>query len=106
MAVLVGFENDRAVLWHVFSHIVKLQLTLELSGKRADEQDLYNFHESVVDALRPSLKEGIRSIIVAAPTKTTYAKNFLDHIQRHHAYLTRSKGASIAVFAELVGSAD
>jgi len=106
VALLVGFENDRAVLWQVFSHVVKLYLTLKLGGKRTGEGVLYNFHESVVDALRPALSEGIRSIVVTAPMKTTYATDFLDHVRRHHAYLIQSKRANRAAFAELVGSAD
>ncbi len=106
VAILVGFENDHAVLWRVFSRVVKLHLTLKLSGKRTDKRTLYNFHESVVDALKPTLKEGIKSIIVTAPVKTTYVKDFLDHVRRHHTYLIQSKSANRATFAELVGSAD
>ena len=106
VAVLAGFENDRAVLWQVFSHVAKMHLTLKLSGKRTNERDLYNFHESVIDALRPTLKEGIRSIVVTASAKTTYAKDFLDHVRRHHTYLIQSKSANRATFAQLVGSAD
>lgn len=106
VAVLVGFENDHAVLWHVFSHVAKLHFTLKLSGERTDERALYNFHESVIGALRPTLKEGIRSIVVTAPMKTTYAKDFLDHVRRHHTYLIQLKSANRATFAELVGSAD
>ena len=106
VALLVGFEDDHVVLWQVFSHVVKLHLTLELGGKRTDERVLYNFHESVVDALRPVLKEGVRSIVVTAPKKTTYAADFLDHVRKHHAYLIQSKRPNRATFAELVGSAD
>jgi stalled ribosome rescue protein Dom34 len=106
VALLVGFEDDHAVLWQVFSHVVKLHLTLELGGKRTDERVLYNFHESVVDALRPVLKEGVRSVVVAAPMKTTYAVDFLGHVRKHHAYLIQSKSPDRATFAELVGSAD
>jgi stalled ribosome rescue protein Dom34 len=106
VAVLVGFESDHAVLWHVFSHVVKLHLTLKLGGRRTDEGNLYSFHESVVHALRQTLKEGIRSIIVTAPMRTTYAQDFLDHVQRHHAYLLQPKSANRATFARLVGSAD
>jgi stalled ribosome rescue protein Dom34 len=106
VAILVGFENDHAVLWQVFSHVAKLHLTLKLSGKRTDGRVLYSFHESVVDALRPTLNEGIRSIVVTAPMKTTYAEDFLDHVRRHHAYLIQSKSANRATFAQLVGSAD
>jgi stalled ribosome rescue protein Dom34 len=106
VALLVGFENDHAVLWQVFTHVVKLHLTLEVGGKRTDQRVLYNFHESVVDALRPVLKEGVRSIVVTAPKKTTYAADFLDHVQNHHAYLIQSKRPNRATFAELIGSAD
>jgi stalled ribosome rescue protein Dom34 len=106
VALLVGFEDDHTVLWQVFSQVVKLHLTLKLDGKRTDERALYNFHESVVDALRPALKEGVRSIVITAPMKTTYATDFLDHVRKHHAYLIQSKSQNRATFAELVGSAD
>jgi stalled ribosome rescue protein Dom34 len=102
----VGFENANAVLWQVFSHVVKLHLTVELEGKRTDERVLYNFHESVVEALKPMLKEGVKSIVVVAPTKTTYAEDFLAHVQKHHNYLVQSNNPNRATFAKLVGSAD
>ncbi len=102
----MGFENDHVVLWHVFSHVVKLHLTLKLSGRRTDQSSLYSFHESVFDALRQTLKEGVRSIIVTAPTRTTYGEDFLDHVRRHHSYLLQPKSASRATFALLTGSAD
>ena len=106
VAILVGFEDDYAVLWHVFSRVVKQSLKLKLEGKRTDDKVLYNFHESVVDALKPVLKEGVKSIVVTAPAKTTYASDFLNHIQKHHRYLITSKSPTKANFAELAGSAD
>ena len=106
VALLVGFESDHAVLWRIFSRVVKLSLRVAVEGKRTDEKVLYNFHESVVDALRPVLNEGIRSIVVTAPKKTTYAADFMDHVREHHAYLIKSKRPNRATFAELVGSAD
>jgi stalled ribosome rescue protein Dom34 len=106
VALLIGFEDNHAFLWQIFSHVVKLHLTLKVDGKRADQRVLYNFHESVVDALRPVLKEGVRSIVITAPKKTTYATDFLDHVQKHHAYLIQSKQPNRATFAELIGSAD
>ena len=106
VALLAGFEDDRAVLWQVFSNVAKLLLTLERSGLRTDERSLYNFHESVVDALKPTLRQGVRSVIVTAPMKTTYAADFLDHVRKHHAYLIQSKGPNATTFAELIGSTD
>lgn len=105
VALLVGFEDDHAVLWQVFSRVVKLFDRLELNGKRTDEKNVYNFHESVIDALKPVFKEGTKSIVVAAPTRTTYTADFLGHIQKHHRYMIQSKGASSVHFSELVGSA-
>ena len=106
VALLVGFESDHAVLWQVFSQVVKLQFKLTLDGKRTDEKSLYNFHESVINALRPMLKEGVRSVVVTAPLKTAYAQDFLDHVQKHHAYLIQTDKLNRANFAKLVGSAD
>ena len=106
VALLVGFEADRAALWQVFSHVVKPLVTVRLAGRRADERAVYNFHESVVDALRPVLKEGVRSIVAAAPAKTTYASDFLNHARKHHGYLFQPNVPNRVTFAELVGSAD
>jgi stalled ribosome rescue protein Dom34 len=106
VAILVGFESDHAVVWQVFSQVVRLQLKLTFDGKRTDEKSLYNFHESVTNALRPMLKEGVRSIVVTAPLKTTYAQDFVDHMQKHHTYLIQTNKPNSATFAKLVGSAD
>ena len=106
VAVLVGFEADHAMLWRVFSRVVKPSIRLELDGRRADEKVLYNFHESVVDALKPVLKEGVKSVVVAAPARTAYTTDFMEHVRKHHRYLIQSKNANSANFAELVGSAD
>jgi len=103
VAILVGLENDRAVLWKVFSNVVKPEKTLRLDGTRNDPKTVYNFHESIVNALRPTLKEGVRSIILASPTRTDYAQRFIDHIRGHHAWLVQ--GPNKAIFSEATGSA-
>jgi stalled ribosome rescue protein Dom34 len=105
VAVLIGLKEDRAILWRVFSNVVKPHVTLRLSRARADGKALYNFHEAIVDALRFLFKEGVRSIVVAAPMKTDYAQVFLDHLRKHDAWLVQAKGPSSATFGVLVGSA-
>jgi stalled ribosome rescue protein Dom34 len=105
VALLVSLEEHRAVLWRVFSKVVKQHLTVELGGRRKDKT-LYNFHESIISALRPVLKEGVRSVIVTTPVKTTYAADFMNHVQRHHSYLLQSKHQNRTVFAELVDPTD
>jgi stalled ribosome rescue protein Dom34 len=106
VALLVGLEEDHAVLWQLFSQAAKLCLTLSIDGKRTDRRALYNFHEHVIHALQPLLKEGIRSIAVTSPAKTTFAADFMDHVRKHHAYLIQSERSQGAAFVELVGSAD
>lgn len=106
VALLVGFEEDHVVFWQIFSRVVKPSLRLKINGKRTDEKVLYNFHESVVDAIKPVLTEGIRSVVITAPARKAFAADFLDHVRKHHKYLIRSNGLNRANFSELVGSAD
>lgn len=87
----------------MFSEAVKLDGTVERGGE-AERGELYDFHESIVNALRPTLKEGIKSIVIAAPARTDYAMNLLDHIRKHHAWLVR-EGPNAATFGDLIGSA-
>ena len=103
VAILAGLEDDRAVLWKVFSKVVKPEKTLLLDGTRNDPKAVYNFHESIVNALRPTLKEGVRSIILASPTRTKHAQSFIHHIRGHHAWLVQ--GPNRAIFQEIAGSA-
>ena len=58
VAVLIGFDRDRAVFWRVFSQVVKSHSPIE--APRGGKRERYNFHEAVVNALRPILKEGGR----------------------------------------------
>jgi stalled ribosome rescue protein Dom34 len=102
VAVLVGIESDHAALWQVFSQIAKHQQTIPLNGNRSDSKAVYNFHEAIMNALRPTLKEGVRSIIVASPAKTSYAQEFQNHIKTHQAWLLQ--GPNRATFSTITGS--
>ena len=103
VAVLVGLENDRTVLWKIFSKVVKPQKSLYFEGERNDTKALYNFHESIINALKPTLNEGTRSIILASPTRTNNAQLFIDHIHRHHMWLI--KGSNKVIISKITGSA-
>jgi stalled ribosome rescue protein Dom34 len=104
VAVLVGIEQNHAALWQVFSQVAKHQQNIVLSGGRNDSKALYSFHESIINELRPILKEGIRSIIIASPSKTDYSQQFLYHIKGHHNWLLQ--GPSKAIFSRITGSAN
>lgn len=103
VAMLIGIEADHAALWQIFSQVAKPQQTIPLNGERKDQKTLYNFHETIINALRPVLKEGVRSIIVASPPRTNFAQDFLSHIKAHHSWLLQ--GTNKASISQITGSA-
>ena len=103
VAILIGLEEGAAALWKVYSRVVKPEKTVRLEGSRNEAKCVYNFHEAIVNALRPNLKEGVRSIVLASPPRTVYGREFMDHVSKHHAWLTQ--GANKVAFAEITGSA-
>jgi stalled ribosome rescue protein Dom34 len=103
IAVLVGIENDRAVLWQIFSQVAKRQQIVPMNGSRNDAKTMYSFHESIINELRPTFKEGVKSVVVASPAKTNYATGFQNHIGAHHSWLIQ--GPNKAVFSAIIGSA-
>lgn len=103
VAILLGLEENIAVLWKVFSKVVKYEKTLSIIGTRNTPKAVYNFHESIVNALRPTLKEGVGSIIVASPPRTNHNQEFINHICEHHKWLTQ--GPNKAAFSKTTGSA-
>ena len=103
VAVLVGIEADHASVWQVYSQVAKHQQTIPLNGDRKDQKATYKFHESIINALRPTLKQGVKSIIIASPMKTSYTQDFLSHVTAHDAWLVA--GASKASLSQITGSA-
>jgi stalled ribosome rescue protein Dom34 len=103
VASLIGIENNHATLWQVFSQVAKHQQNIHLDGDRNDSKALYNFHESIINALRPTLKEGVQSTIIASSAKTNYTQEFLNHIKTHHTWLL--SGPNKASFSLITGSA-
>ena len=106
VAVLVGLEADHAIIWQVFSRVVKLFHNLKIDGKRSEEKILYNFYESLIDTLKPILKDGVQSVVIVAPPRTTYAAEFQNHVQKHHQYLFQTKSPKRVNFTYIVGSAE
>lgn len=103
VAILIGLEEDTAVLWKIFSEIAKPENTIYINGKRNNPQTLYNFHESIINALRPTLKEGVKSIIIASSARTNHAQELINHVSEHHRWLTQ--GPNKAAFSTITGSA-
>lgn len=103
VAILIGIEEDHSSIWQVFSKIAKYQQTIYLNGERKDKKASYNFHETIINALRTNLKEGVRSIIVATPPKRKVAEEFINHVCEHHAWLLQ--GPNKISLAQITGSA-
>jgi stalled ribosome rescue protein Dom34 len=103
VAILIGLDERQAVLWKIFSQVVKPEKTLTMGETRSNPKALYNFHESIINALRPTLKEGVRSILVVSPARSNYAHEFINHVHQHYAWLTQ--GPNKASFSEITGSA-
>lgn len=103
VAVLVGVEQSQVAVWRIYSQVAKLETVISLEGARSNAKIVYGFHEAVINVLRLSLKEGVKSIIVASPQKTSYSQDFLCHIREHHQWLFQ--GVNKASFKQIVGSA-
>ena len=93
VAMLIGLEGDRASTWDIYSESVK-------SGPRIQGEDEYNFYESIIDALRPGIKEGVKSILIAAPHEKDYSA-FMDHIRKHQGWLLGGWSLNTATFTRI-----
>jgi len=82
VAVLVGLEKGEASIWDVYSESVKPGPHVESGG--AD----YGFHEAIVNHLRPRLKEGIKTMLVASEDRGLY-NEFKSHVDKHHGWLLK-----------------
>jgi stalled ribosome rescue protein Dom34 len=103
VAILIGVEEDKAVVWKIFSEVAKPENTVHINGTRNNPKTLYNFHESIINALRPTLKEGVKSIIIASSARTNHAQELINHVSEHHTWLTQ--GPNKAAFSKITGSA-
>jgi stalled ribosome rescue protein Dom34 len=103
VAILIGIEQDHAAIWQIFSQVAKLQQAIPLNGDRKDQKAIYSFHETIINALRPTFKEGVKSIIIASAPRTSYAQDLQNHVTAHHAWLLQ--GTNKAQISVIVGSA-
>jgi len=104
VAILIGIEENHAALWQIFSQVVKLQQTQPLNGNRKDHKAIYNFHETIINTLRPTFKTGVQSLIITSPPRTNYAQDLQTHITNHHTWLLQ--GTNKITLALMTGSAD
>jgi stalled ribosome rescue protein Dom34 len=87
----------------IFSHVAKVEKTIMLEGDRHDSRAVYGFHEALVNVLRLRVKEGVKSVVVASPSRSVYGQEFVRHVKDHHLWLVQ--GQSKLAISEIVGSA-
>jgi stalled ribosome rescue protein Dom34 len=98
VAVLVGLENKRAIFWNIFSNTIKAGAV----KKWVDNE--YNFFEDIVDELRPSIKQGIKTVILASEAKKKY-EGFIGHIEKHQSWMLKGYELNRVSFQYIGGSA-
>jgi stalled ribosome rescue protein Dom34 len=105
IAILIGLHDNDAVFWRIFSETIRLHLKINRGRKRRnqDKKQLFHFHEEIINALRPIINEGIRSVILLSPPKVEFSDEFLNHVNKHHSWLLK-KGDNQVVFSKLVGN--
>jgi hypothetical protein len=106
VAILLGLEADYGTLWQIYSHVAKYITKIKIEGKRSDDKSLYNFHQLILDKMKSIFETGVKTVIVAAPSKTEYSTKFIDHIRKHHRYLVDSKSSKKVNFGEIESSAN
>jgi stalled ribosome rescue protein Dom34 len=106
VGILIGFDEETAVFWKIFSEIVRKNIVIKRGRKRKNQdiKQLYHFNEEIVNGLRSFIKEGEKSVLLVSPSKKEYSKEFLSHVNKHHSWLLK-KGPNVIALSELVGSA-
>jgi stalled ribosome rescue protein Dom34 len=100
MAILLKIDEEYAIMLKIFSKTSKLEKIIYAQGSTNNSKMPYNFHEKIINAIRPTLKEGVRSIILLASPRNSYTRKFLNHIHEHHKWL--DKGSSKVTISEIV----
>jgi stalled ribosome rescue protein Dom34 len=103
LAILLKIEEEHAIILKSFSKTTKLEKIIYAQGSTNNLNVLYNFYEEIIKAIRPTLKEGVRSIILVASPRSSCPRKFLNHIKEHHKWL--DKGPSKVAISEIVDPA-
>lgn len=98
VAVLVGLENKSAIFWDIFSNSVKPRIVMNW------EDNEYNFFESLVDELRPSIKQGVKTVLLVSESKKKY-NGFMGHIEKHQGWMLKGYELNRVSFQFVEGSA-
>ncbi len=88
--MMIGIQGLEAATWEVYSESVK-------RGQKIGEASPYKLYESIVDAVRPKIKQGVKTILVASTDVKDYA-SFMSHVERHQGWLLKGWEVNKATF--------
>jgi stalled ribosome rescue protein Dom34 len=103
MAILLRIEEEHAIILKIFSKTTKLEKIIRVQRAPRNSNMSYNFYEEIINATRPTLREGVRSIILVTSPRNNNTPEFLNHIHEHHRWL--SKGPSRVTISTIVNPA-
>ena len=98
VAILVGLENKKAIFWNVYSNSVRK------GSIKVWTENEYNFFERIVDELRPSIKQGVKTVLLASESKKKY-EGFMGHIEKHQSWMLKGYELNRVSFMFLEGTA-
>lgn len=103
VAVLLGVEDRRAMLWMINSESISPAGNVHAGqkGSGGTANPKYNYFENIVKVLKPIFSTGVKTLVIASLKTTTLASEFLTHLQKHHAYFFK-KGSALAIHASVV----
>lgn len=96
-AILIGLDGNRATTWIIFSESIR-------PGKQLKGVGDFTFYESLIDTLRPALKEGIKTILIATTDEKNY-EDFINHVKKHQNWLLNGWSLNTVAFEHIPGSA-
>ena len=80
IALLIGLEKKRATLWNIYNLSIKPDTVIK------KETTSYNFYEAIINQLRPAIKQGVKTILIASQNEKNY-DGFYAHIEKHQRWL-------------------
>ena len=98
VAVLIGLAVKNATIWDIYSQSIRPDTIIK------SETSEYNFFESIINQLRPKMKHGIKTILVASTDEKEYEK-FYDHINKHQHWLISGYELNTITIEYVEGSA-
>jgi stalled ribosome rescue protein Dom34 len=99
VAILIGLQQNRAYLWNIYSQSIKPDTVIRR------ESNEYNFYESVIDQLRPKIRQGVKTVFVVSTDEKNYVK-FYAHIDKHQRWLIGGYELNRVTLEYVEGSAE